>query len=222
MKGMTVKFVFLLMVFAQFKMASAYAHIKDSKGLLTKLDAFMDQPNFDKAFPCGRTLVYKFNKCARFCEPFTCSEVCDPSIKESRIQIRDCKKDSVTIFNLSDNQEWFRVTPESFRTHNFIRFVIAAPWIGKPDKSIIGEEIGKNRIEITGLQSETFEDANGTKIPAMRIFFTYFHYDSQMKKEVPSAQSLLMPKFVETGGLHLDHVFYELKRPMARVSEILN
>ncbi|HVJ66008.1 MAG TPA: hypothetical protein VM901_12180 [Bdellovibrionota bacterium] len=200
----------------------AYEHIKDPKHLLTKLDAFMDQPAFDKAFPCGRTLIYQFNKCARFCEPFSCSEVCDPSIKESRIQIRDCKKDSVTVFNLSENREWFRITPESFRTHNFIRFVLAAPWIGKPGKSIIGEDIGKNRIDITGLKPETFKSASGVELPAMRLFFTYFHHDSRTQKEVPSAQSLLMPKFAESGGLHLDHVFYELKRPMARVSEILD
>jgi hypothetical protein len=202
--------------------ARSYEHIKDPKKLLEKMDAFVGRPAFDKAFKCGRTLVYEMNSCAKYCEPFVCTEVCNPAEKEYRIQIRDCTKDSVTIYNTSNNKEWFKITPERYAASNFIRFFIAAPWIGKPDKSIIGEEIGRHRIEISDLKPETLTLKDNRQISAVRLFFTYFHFDEALQAHVPSAQSVLVPRFEETAGLHLDHVFHGMKKPIARVVEIID
>lgn len=160
------------------------------------------------------------NMCARYCEPFVCSEVCDPSVKEFKIQIRDCKTDSVNIFNVTSGKLWFPITRESYASSNFIRFFLAAPWTGKPDKSMIGEEIGKNYVELTDLKHEKFTLKAGKTLNAVRLFFTYYHFDERIKKHVPSAQSVLMPHFEETAGLHLDHTFYEIKKPIAKIIEV--
>ncbi len=198
----------------------SFSHIKDPKNLLERLDSFVGRPEFDKAFKCGRSITYEMNSCARYCEPFTCNEVCDPTVKEYKIQIRDCKKDSVTVFNATTSKPWFTITPETYAAHNFIRFVLAAPWSGKPDKSAVGEDIGKNYIKLTDLKNEKFALKSGKVLEATRLYFTYFHFDQHLKEYVPSAQSILMPRFEETAGLHLDHTFYEVKKPIARVTEI--
>lgn len=221
MQSFIIKYTSLLLcVLSTSVTARTYSHIKDPLNLLSKLDAFVGRPSFEKAFKCERVLTYEMNTCARYCEPFVCSEVCDPTVKQFKIQIRDCQKDSVSIFNLSTNQEWFKITREGFAKDNFIRFFLAAPWTGKPDKSIIGEEVGKNHIELSNLKEEKFTLKSGKTIDAIRLFYIYYHFDKQMRKHVPSSQSVLVPRFEETAGLHLDHIFYEVKMPLAKVVEI--
>jgi hypothetical protein len=97
---------------------------------------------------------------------------------------------------------------------------LAAPWIGKPDKSIIGEEIGKSRLDLTDLKTEKFVLKSGRTIDAVRLSFIYYHFDASLKQHIPSAQSVLVPRFEETAGLHLDHTFHEMKKPIAKVLEI--
>lgn len=204
----------------QVAVAIPYPHIRDPKNLLQQMDTFMGTPPYEKAYKCGLTLKYDFNYCARLCEPFVCQEICDATRKGVVIQLRECSENGVSFYNVTDNKEWFRVTPEGHSKHSFLRFFLAAPWSGKPDKSLAGEEIGKNTVELTDIKSETFVLATGRKLKAKRLFYTYFHYDEVLKKPIPSAQSILMGKQIETGGLHLDHTFYEVKRPLARVTDI--
>ncbi len=83
-----------------------------------------------------------------------------------------------------------------------------------------GHPIGKSYIVLDDADEETFKLVNGTSLPALRIHFTYFHWDEITNGYLPSKQSIVYGKASQSNGLFLEHQFIGYKHPISRVIEI--
>ncbi len=194
-----------------------YPHIDDPKKILEFVDNFIEKPPFEEAFRCGAKIKYERNLCAKFCEPFSCKEVCDQSLKEETLVVSKCSKKSVSITE-SNGKIWFVVDKSRWYDLNFARAFFLAPLNG--DFTIPGQKINKNRIIITSKKLETFKLQDKTELKAVRIFFTYKKWNEELKQYYDSPQSLVLGKVKPTQGLFLEHSFLRMSKPIGKVISI--
>ena len=192
--------------------ASAHAHIRDPQHILEQADRFEERPPFESAFSCGTTLLYERHRCASFCEPFQCREICDSAVEpETRVTVGACDGSSVSM--LSGGEPWIRVSREGYATLSFLRAMLSAPTSGQFEKP--NEPVGKNYVTVDGYEYSSFTLRDGRSLRAMRIDFTYFAYVDN--RWLPSFHSLVIGKARETQGMFLEHRVSGLRLPLAKL-----
>lgn len=198
--------------------STTYPHVKDPHHILEQVDAFEERGSFADSVRCGVILHYEMHLCAKQCEPYTCKERCDGQQTEYLIETRDCTATAVTYYNATSGKAWFTNTADDYKRSSFFRYTLGAPHAGPVTKH--GERIGKSYVVLTKATEEDFTLKSGRKLKSIRVFYDYFDYDETLKRYFVDPQAIVFGKFRDTMGLHLEHTFYRLKQPVARVDAI--
>jgi len=197
--------------FSPKKRSGQYPFIKDPNNLLFEIDKFIGWTSFEDTFRCGSKFVFQMNSCAKRCEPFYCESVCEPKKKEI-VTTGECTGNSVSFLN--NGKVWFKVKKERYFDFNWIRAWLSAPIQGAYGKP--GERIGKKFVTIEKVVPEKFKI--GKKVfDTLRVYIIYSYFNESIKKYSHSYQSVVVGKSNETGGMFLEHMFYENKEPVSRI-----
>jgi hypothetical protein len=208
--------ILLLIFFSSFAFSRDHTFVRDPENLMGKVDKFVGWTTFEDTFKCGTKIIYEMNQCARRCEPYFCKEICHAP-EQSIVTVEDCNKEGATL--MSKGKVWIKVSRSRFRDYNFIRAWLGIPKSGPSGKGP-GEEIGKSYVTLKNIELEKFTLLNRKVLESLRLHVIYSHWDNDIGEHIHSHQSIVVGKAHETVGLHLEHKFHEVDRPVGRVLTI--
>lgn len=220
---MKIKIVFLIfyaLFFSTPVFAKTQPYIKDPHELLKEVDRFIGWTTFEDTYLCGTKYTFQMNNCAQRCEPYYCEEICQQP-KTTTITVKDCSDASVSFFSdkpAVPGRSWFTVKKENFKNRNAIR-----GWLGAPLNGISGkgnERIGKNYVTLDKIEYEDFTLKGGKIIKALRLHVIYSYWNEELIRYNNSHQAMVVGHANETGGLFLEHRFYEVSKPVSHLIKL--